>query len=99
MSNLHVIATLVSKDDKAAELRGLLLAAIHKFRQEEGCLAYSLLADTNIPGRFVTYEQWTDHAALDAHMSSDTMHAMKPLLADLLAAPMTQDFLAALLVL
>ncbi len=99
MSDLYIVATIVSKDGKEAELRGLLLTATKKFREDPGCLAYTLLEDKNLPGRFMTYECWTDEDALNAHMSSDTMHAMKPLLADLLGGPMVQDFLGALLVL
>jgi quinol monooxygenase YgiN len=99
MSDLHIIATAVSKDGKEAELRGLLLAATEKFRREPGCLAYTLLEDKNLPGRFMTVERWTGEDALNAHMSSPTMQSMKPLLADLLGGPLTQDFLGALLVL
>jgi quinol monooxygenase YgiN len=97
MSDLHIIATLTGKEEKASELKGLLLAATEKFRREPGCLAYTLLEDQKQAGRFVTVEKWVDADALEAHMSSPAMQSLKPLLADLLAGPMAQDFFDALL--
>lgn len=47
------------------------------------------------PGRFLTYERWTDHAALEAHMNTPTIQAIVPKLGDVLARPFTQIFLGA----
>jgi quinol monooxygenase YgiN len=96
MSDLFVIATLVSKDGKADLLREQLLPAIEKFREEDGCLGYTLLEDRKRPGRFMTYERWRDQAALTAHMSSTTMQDLTPRMPELLGEEMTQDFLATL---
>ena len=99
MSDLYVVATLISKADKVDELRQTLQSAVTAFRQEDGCLAYTLLEDQKQAGRFVTYERWRDQAALDAHMQSAIMQKMQPLVPALLGEDMTQDFLSALLVL
>ncbi|WP_347558000.1 putative quinol monooxygenase [Robbsia sp. KACC 23696] len=99
MSDLYIIATMIAKPDRIESLREQLLPAVKAFRQEPGCLAYTLLEDKKRPGRFVTYERWTDEAALKAHMSAPTLQALKPLLPDLLAEEMTQDFLETLVVL
>jgi quinol monooxygenase YgiN len=98
MSGLYIIATMTSKPEKAAELRNVLEPATLKFRQEDGCLSYTLLEDQKQPGRFMTYERWRDAAALDAHMGAPTLTALKPILPALLAEEMTQDFLRALVI-
>lgn len=99
MSDLYVVATLISKADKVAELRQALVLAVTAFRQEDGCLSYTLLEDQQQIGRFVTYERWRDQAALNAHMQSPTMQKMQPLLPALLGQEMPQDFLSPLLIL
>jgi quinol monooxygenase YgiN len=99
MSDLYIIATMTGKADKADALREVLLPVTEAFRQEDGCIAYTLLEDQKQPGRFMTYERWRDAAALEAHMHSPTMEAMKPLLPELLGEPLTQDFLDARLIL
>lgn len=99
MSDLYIVATMISKNDKADALRDALLPATHAFRGEDGCLSYTLLEDQKRPGRFMTYERWRDAAALAAHMQSPTMKTLEPLLPDLLSADMTQDFLDARLIL
>jgi quinol monooxygenase YgiN len=95
MADLFIIATMTAKPGQADALRELLLPAVDAFRQEDGCLAYTLLEDRNAPGRFVTYETWRDEAALKAHMTSPATPKMN----DILAEPLTQDFLDALKVL
>ena len=99
MADLYIVATIVSKESKADDLRAALLSATEAFRQEAGCLGYTLLEDQKRPGRFMTYERWQDAAALAAHMASPTMEALKPLLPQLLAEDLKQDFLDARLIL
>lgn len=99
MSDLYIIATMVSRGDKADALREVLLPATEAFRQEDGCLAYTLLEDQKQPGRFMTYERWRDRAALEAHMHSPTMAKLAPSLPDLLGEELRQDFLDARLIL
>jgi quinol monooxygenase YgiN len=99
MTDLYIIATMTSTAEHASRLKSLLLPAVAEFREEDGCLAYTLLEDQKKPGRFVTYERWRDAAALKAHMSSTAMKALEPKLEGLLTEALTQDFLTALKVL
>jgi quinol monooxygenase YgiN len=93
---LRVIAELVSKPDTADKLRELLVPFAKSARTEPGCLEYILMEVQGQPGRFLTYEIWTDRAALDAHMKAPALVAAGPQLIPLLAKPFTQTFLDAL---
>ena len=95
--NLYVVAIITAKPDKADALRELLLPATRAFREEDGCMAYSLHEDEDRPGRFVTYETWRDHDALKAHMKSPTMQEAEPKLKDILEGEMEQYLLSTLL--
>ena len=87
---LVVIAELVSKPDRADALRDLMVPFVEGARKEPGCDHYVLLEDIKQPGRFLTYEVWTDEAALAAHMTTPAIKAATPKLADILAQPFTQ---------
>jgi Antibiotic biosynthesis monooxygenase len=60
-----VIAEAVAKDGSADELRSLLVPFAEKSRTEPGCQVYTLLEVHSEPGRFLTFEGWTDKAALE----------------------------------
>ena len=79
--------------DAENPLRALLVPFAAKSRKEPGCHEYVLMEVESEPGRFQTYERWTGHAALDAHMKTPAMAALGPKLAPLLAKPFTQTFL------
>jgi len=57
-----VIAEIVSKKDKADDLRALLVPFAEKSAKEPGCLVYTLMEVIGEPGRFLTFERWTDKA-------------------------------------
>jgi quinol monooxygenase YgiN len=88
-----VIAEIVSKPDKADVLRGLMVPFAEKARQEPGCKLYSLLEVENEPGRFLTFERWTDKAALAVHMTTPHLKEIVPKLDGVLAKPFTQIFM------
>lgn len=67
---LHVVATIPAKTEAAEDIRAALTTLVEATRQEEGCLAYDLYESAAAPGVFVTVEEWTDQAALDAHMQT-----------------------------
>jgi len=90
---LYVIAEIVAKPDKVDALRALIVPFAAKSRSEPGCKSYNLLEVQSEPGRFLTYESWTDKAALDAHMTTPHIKEIIPKLADVLAKPFTQIFL------
>ncbi len=94
-SGYFVIAEIVSKKDKADELRALLVPFAEKSAREPGCQVYTLMEVTGEPGRFLTFERWTDKAALEAHMVTADIKAIVPKLEPVLAKPFTQLFLEA----
>jgi quinol monooxygenase YgiN len=94
-SGYFVIAEIVSKEEKANELRALMVPFAEGAAKEPGCLFYQLLEVVGEPGRFLTFERWTDKAALDAHMVTPEIKAIVPKLEPVLAKPFTQLFLNA----
>src|SRR6516164_8893168 len=94
-SGYFVIAEIVSKKDKADDLRGLLVPFAEKSAKEPGCLVYTLMEVIGEPGRFLTFERWKDKAALEAHMVTPDINAIVPKLEPVLAKPFTQLFLEA----
>ena len=88
--DLYVIAELVAKPDQADALRNLMVDFVAGARKEPGCKHYALLEDNAQPGRFLTFETWTDDAALAAHMVTPEIKAATPKLATILAKPFTQ---------
>src|SRR5215510_11068304 len=94
-SGYFVIAEIVSKKDKADELRALLVPFAETSAKEPGCLVYTLMEVIGEPGRFLTFERWTDKAALEAHMVTPEIKAIVPKLEPVLAKPFTQIFLDA----
>ncbi len=85
---LNVIAILKAKAGYEAELSNFLQAALPGFQAEPGCIAYALMTDHANPARIVSYETWTDEAALNVHLNSPTMLAAGPKLQAILAEPM-----------
>lgn len=94
-SGYFVIAEIVSKKDKADDLRALMAPFAEGAAKEPGCLSYQLLEVIGEPGRFLTFERWTDKAALQAHMVTPEIKAIVPKLEPVLAKPFTQLFLEA----
>jgi quinol monooxygenase YgiN len=95
-SGYFVIAEVVAKPGSADELRSLLVPFAEKSRTEPGCQVYTLLEVLSEPGRFLTFERWTDKAALDVHMTTPHIKEIVPKLDKVLAKPFTQLFLGAL---
>lgn len=93
--DLYVMAELIAKPGQADALRDLLVPFVAKARTEPGCKHYTLMEVQSEPGRFVTYEIWTDRAALDAHMVTPQIKELGPKLGPVLAKPFTQTFLNA----
>ena len=92
-SGYFVIAEIVASKEKADQLRALLVPFSETSAKEPGCLKYVLMEVIGEPGRFLTYERWTNKAALDAHMVTKEIKEIFPKLEPLLAKPVTQIFL------
>jgi len=73
-----VIAEVVVKPGSADELRSLLVPFAEKSRTEPGCQVYTLLEVHSEPGRFLTFERWTDKAALEVHMTTCACRKSNP---------------------
>ena len=84
---LYVIAELIAKSGQEDTLRSGLVRAAQAAPKEAGCISYDLLEDDARPGRFLTFEYWTDEAALTAHLTSPAMKAAGPRLAKIQEAP------------
>lgn len=89
----HVIAEINAKPGSESALRDLLVPFAKSSRREPGCLGYTLMEVISEPGRFLTFERWTNKAALEAHMVTPAIKAIVPKLEPVLAKPFTQIFL------
>ncbi len=92
-SGYFVVAEIVSTKEKADEVRALLVPYAEKSAKEPGCLKYVLMEVIAEPGRFLTYERWTNKAALDAHMVTPDIKEVVPKLQPILSKPVSQIFL------
>jgi quinol monooxygenase YgiN len=87
-SGLTVIAEIIAKPENAAEVRAALEPFAARTKNQAGCLHYALYEDAEAPGRFFTFERWTDEAALNAHLTSPAMREAGPKFAPMMAAPL-----------
>jgi len=69
-NKLTVLATIIARPGKEAELRALLLSLLAPTRQEAGCLNYDLHVAPDQPGKFLFHENWESQAHLDAHLKT-----------------------------
>jgi quinol monooxygenase YgiN len=92
-SGYFVIAEIVAPKEKADQMRALLVPFSEISAKEPGCLKYVLMEVIAEPGRFLTYERWTNRAALDAHMGTKDIKEILPKLEPMLAKPVSQIFL------
>ena len=61
----YVIAEINAKPGSEGALRDLLVPFAKSSRKEPGCLVYTLMEVISEPGRFLTFERWTNKAALE----------------------------------
>lgn len=78
MKTLTVVATFQARPGKEAALREALLSLLAPTRQEAGCLNYDLHQSPEDPAKFLFHENWTDKAALDAHMQTSQIQKLLP---------------------
>ncbi|HMO81281.1 MAG TPA: putative quinol monooxygenase [Pyrinomonadaceae bacterium] len=84
---LRVVAHLISKEDRTEETREILLGLIEPTRAEAGCIMYELHQNAADPTDLTFIEEWTDDAALDAHLQTTHIAGAIDKLRELLAAP------------
>ncbi len=78
MKPVTLVATIQARPEKETEVRKLLEGLVAPTRKEAGCINYDLHVAEDDGGRFLFYENWASHAAIDAH--GETPH-IKNLLA------------------
>jgi quinol monooxygenase YgiN len=83
MKTITVIATFQARPGKETELRDALLKLIVPTRKEEGCINYDLHQAADDPAKFLFHENWTNRAALDAHMKSMHVQELIPRVGEL----------------
>lgn len=72
---VHVVLLVKAKPDQIEALRTLLAALVAPTQAEEGCISYELFHNRADPTDFAFIEEWTSHAALDAHMQTRHVQA------------------------
>ena len=82
-----IIGTLTARPETREELASLLMALVAPTRAEAGCINYDFHIDAADPCVFVFYENWTDRAALDAHLAMPHLQPLFSQLDRLLACP------------
>ncbi len=82
-----IIGTVTARPETREELEGLLQAQVAPTRAEPGCINYDLHMDEAHPCVFVFYENWTDRAALDAHLAAPHLRPLMSQIDRLLTGP------------
>ena len=67
---IHVMARINVTPESADAAKAILTTLVAASRKEAGCLACELFQRLDAPHVFQTVEQWTDQAAVDAHMAT-----------------------------
>lgn len=94
MSQILVIARVVAKPGREAEVADLLRGMLAPTHAEPGCLLYELYRSDD-PARFYFYERWESPAALDRHVATPHFQALGARLPDLVAEPLEVNRLEA----
>ena len=66
----YVMARISVTPESAVAAKTILTTLVAASLEEAGCLAYELFQRPDAPHVFQTVEQWTDQAAVDAHMKT-----------------------------
>src|SRR5437879_12052930 len=78
-----VTGSVTAREDSLDEIRALSLEHVHRSRKEPGCISHAVHVDCENSLRMVFIEQWTDRAALSAHVaatsSRNSVSALQPL--------------------
>ena len=67
-----IVAHWYAKEGKDDEIAEILRTAIRNTRPEPGCILFMANRVVEDPRRFILYEQFTDRAAFDAHLATDS---------------------------
>ena len=84
-TGVRVVATLVAKPGKAAELSSVLQRLIEPTRAEAGCRRYELWQNEADEHEFRFIEEWDSDEALAAHLQTPHITSGRERLPELLA--------------
>ena len=85
--SIHVVAVITAKPGSEDVVREAMEGLVAPTREESGCLSYDLSESTAAAGTFITVEEWSDAADLDAHMQTPHIQSALGVLGSELAAP------------
>jgi quinol monooxygenase YgiN len=84
----HIVAAFAVRPESVAEfIRVAHETLVVPARAEPGCLRYELCQDTTDPTRFAMIEAWESAAALDAHLTRESLRAAVTRLTPMAAEP------------
>jgi quinol monooxygenase YgiN len=86
-ATIHVIARYTAKAGKEDLLKAALAAAVPATRRELGCYQYDLLVNPADPRDLCFVERWDDEQALDEHLQTAHIRALRGEIADLVESP------------
>jgi quinol monooxygenase YgiN len=86
MAELTVIARVKAKPGKESELEQALRGAVAPTHAEAGCLRYALHRSLDDPATFLFVERWVSREALDQHLETPHLKAIRAKFKDLLEA-------------
>lgn len=92
-TQVHLIARLIPRAGQEAALAKAMATIVPQVLQEPGCIAYAAHDSIEAPGTIVMVETWADQAALDTHNGAPALAWLIPQLGDLLAEPISLEFL------
>jgi quinol monooxygenase YgiN len=64
------------------EVRGVMLAAQARVREQPGCVSYTFAETLDDPGHFLVLQEWRDRDALDEHYRSSVFADYQAQIAD-----------------
>lgn len=91
MSAVVVTAIFTPIPGRERELVDALRTCVPAIHEEQGCIFYTLNGAED--GRVVMIEKWATQADLDAHDVSPGTESLRAAIADLVAIPVTVEFL------
>lgn len=83
-----VIARLKAKPGLEETVKNEILSLVEPTRAEAGCINYDLHRTPDDPSVFVLYENWVSQQALDEHLATPYLEALKAKAEEILAEPM-----------
>lgn len=92
-TQVHLIARLVPRAGQEEALAKAMATIVPQVLLEPGCIAYAAHESIEAPGTIVMVETWASQAALDTHNTAPALSWLIPQLGDLLAEPISLEFL------